>query len=480
MMITRITSLPFCRLQSQIPLAINYARKTNCLEFYPARFFTSFSSVYENKRLLDKERVISRVFTRQCIDFKKLNAFSSPFFTQATFLAKNNFSIQVEESKDKYVAFQKLDNKGKIQWIIHSLLENLGLDRPAMSAEEKWKLLQHILKQNSFDLPDYDSSNLYQSLHFLYRLFADPQIFHDKRLLLQTAGDYYWSAHPLSVPFTHNRLENSTSILSSYQYIMDQLSPELQQLSPCQATSSQHQEMMDKLLSNMEEDAFAMHLLLLSSLQADTVIHELGCWNGQNLINLAFYTHLKGRSLAGCVGTDINLLAIKAAQTFSEVLGLKTETFKFGLAHALVPLDVRNLLFPYKKQIKLGLRLIPVLDETSIRKLFEQLSQHLGDEDKLCLSYALNEGEMYNKNLQRVRESSHYYSIKFKQGITFRTQFPGSGVSHLADTSIVLNTYFSREGFRELIDEYGFKITHSITVGRYSDNHREVCVLESK
>ncbi|KAF3361394.1 hypothetical protein PHSC3_002024 [Chlamydiales bacterium STE3] len=44
---------------------------------------------------------------------------------------------------------------------------------------------------------------------------------------------------------------------------------------------------------NDEKDAAAAALLAALYLDNDTLLYEIGCWNGQNLFNLSFYTFLQ-------------------------------------------------------------------------------------------------------------------------------------------------------------------------------------------
>ena len=129
---------------------------------------------------------------------------------------------------------------------------------------------------------------------------------------------------------------------------------------------------MDLLLSTEKEDVFAIYSLLLPELGANTALPEIGCWNGPNLINIAFYAHLKDRNLSGYLRTDINPLAVQLGNSMIDLFGLPKDRFKLGLANALSPINIQKQGISYKKQIKLLLRVIPVLDESSIGRFLKQ------------------------------------------------------------------------------------------------------------
>lgn len=394
----------------------------------------------------------------------------------------HDFSASIHQAKKKFVPFLKLSNINKASEITSFFLEEkMGMKRTPGDIQSKWETLQNVIKENfngHFNLPSYNSENPYENAKSLHEI-SSPPCLQNREELIRTTTDTYWMYQLASIPFAR-RNENIETInaLSKYRYIFDQLPSSLQKLSPLKSERSTDQELMDILLSGEEEDAVAIYPLLLPELEATTAIHEIGCWNGQNLINMAFYANLKGRALSGCLGTDINITALNLGTSVRDLLGLPEDRFKLCLANAHIPIDMKKLGIPYKKQIKLLLRVIPVLDEVSIRKLLKQLQENLTFEDAIVLSYALPEGETYERNIAKAKEGA-YFQKEFKEGTTFSVSaYPYLPSSEFKNSFIIANTYLSEEGFRLLVNQYGFNILYHLKVGKNSDNMRGVCLLK--
>jgi hypothetical protein len=58
-------------------------------------------------------------------------------------------------------------------------------------------------------------------------------------------------------------------------------------------------------------------LLATPYLHDRTLLHEVGCWNGETLFNLYHYARLQGKTINACLGTDIHTAALNIAQATS-------------------------------------------------------------------------------------------------------------------------------------------------------------------
>lgn len=414
---------------------------------------------------------------------------------------RNGFSVLLDRAKEPYLAFQKAPNIQKIRLLtLQCLVDEMDPQKTSLintlddsHLEATWNRAQTQLALTDEPLPPYieeDSESTSKEqinvhkIHnrgFLALLINQNAPYIEQSL--QTPEFKFWFLNPPSVPFTRvNENVGDRETLSRRRYIVEQLGPAITALQPLASANSQDQELMERLLSNSEEDAFSMYLMLLPYLNPDTIVHEIGTWNGQNLLNIAMYAHLKGRAVAGCIGTDINPVALNFAKSMAKGLGLDERYIKFKWAHGIMPLDINNLGIAHDTSVKIGIRFIPVLDRQSISLFFEQTQRILGKNDILGLSYAMAKGKLYESNLAKALKGEEgYYVQKFEEGTTIFKPLlpeinPETGI--LEDKLTVLNTYFSEKEFRSLIAHHGLMIIDHLVVGNDAENFRGVCLLK--
>ncbi|MGE0630794.1 MAG: hypothetical protein AB7O96_00170 [Pseudobdellovibrionaceae bacterium] len=348
---------------------------------------------------------------------------------------------------------------------------------PEGNDQNDWKSLQSVFsKKYSVELPPFSEKSPESMLWGMIHQMT-PLLVQDSRTLekyapeayIRSGTDLYWSQYPPSIPLTR-RVEQLSFSTSKIQYILDQFE---EKLPKPQLTSHSDQEAVNYAMYSGEEDALAAHLLALRYLSSQTMIHEIGCWNGSNLINFLHLARLHNQKPSSCIGTDINHPALNFAHLTSQMLGLSNP--QFYCAHALTPIDPSKLGFEGNKILRLALRVIPVLDLASAKEFLK--TNCLRDKDVvLVLSYATRKGQSYENNLAKSSEKGgyEYRAEEFDGGVTFYAPFPDPELYKKYRLEVVANTYYDTKGFQSLISNLGLHISDKITVGRFSDNEREV------
>lgn len=408
---------------------------------------------------------------------------------------QDSVSLRLKENKDICLWLQKMRNIEKIEEIFdYSLSYYLSRlnEQSSDSRELNWEKLREAVQPLS--LPPLEAENTYDLLVKMLKIFPKHLLIGEKKLeqykpkdFLLSPTDYYWALAAPSIPFTR-RVEELDFNPAKIQYILDQFKKISSDSNPLQAHKKEDQELMDLTLFSIEEDALAAFLLAFPYLKETSVVHDIGCWNGQNLLHLLYYSHLRNQRIGGALGTDINLPVLNAAEIASRMLGLTSPHVHFHRAHVLSPLDLKKAVsFPNENVVRLALRVIPVLDRFSAQAFLQLTHQFLKDHSSVCiLSYALPKGTTFEKNLEKSNDSkSNYTKDVFEEGITFKLPFPFPSAlpDHLQgqdENRMIANSYYSREGFRKLIHKADLKIRHSIVVGEHSDNYREVVALANK
>lgn len=304
---------------------------------------------------------------------------------------------------------------------------------------------------------------------------------------VSTISEFQWALSQVSYPFT--RLEEPVpQDYSSIQDLLDQCPhPHVvpQQGERSSPTSEAAQK--DALLSG-ERDASAAILLTTPYINEGTFVHEIGCWNGQNLINLLFYNVLHGRVPKYCLGTNINSLALSMAESTASLFKIDGSLMNFCLANALEPFDPSFLNLGFHSEVKLALRVIPVLEPSYAVEFLKSVRASIQcKEATLVVSYAVPKGTMYETNLSRSQDSSQPQFTKkdFVGGETFYASFSNRSLlpKYLQahdDPHVVLNTYYSEEGFAQLVEKGGFEVLETIRIERDTDNERIVALLVPK
>jgi hypothetical protein len=198
------------------------------------------------------------------------------------------------------------------------------------------------------------------------------------------------------------------------------------------------------------------------------VVREMGCWNGESLIRLAFAAREKNVRLGGLVGGDINPGALHIGMALLHhlkiqeiTLGIANVTNESFLKHpfpdqqSLMSRDDISKKFTFnQQQLILAFRLLPVLNEKEIHLLFLNLQRNTKLNDVFCFSYALPEGGHYEKVIKhidggRLRKQEHAMA---------------GDVTVYLDKEI-FQTYLSEKSFKKKLQMFQFKQIESRQVG---------------
>jgi hypothetical protein len=232
------------------------------------------------------------------------------------------------------------------------------------------------------------------------------------------------------------------------------------------------------------EDAVGAWTMAIPFIDGKTYIYEYGCWNGGNLLGLLFFGLENGIHPGACMGTDINIGALNIAETLARTFSLHPPLVQFHLSNALYLNSIDIHRFKCQKQVKIALRLIPVLEPSDAEHFLVQAKNEMTRECYLILSYAIPKGEKYEGNKMLAASSkSSIREDSFGEGVIFRFPFDHPGIlPQLVEfpnrIDQVINCYYTPEGFEKLAHRCGYRIVNAMTVGQYSDNFRAVVVLK--
>ena len=422
--------------------------------------------------------------TRSCMGSFSLHGRSFAYQQKYSFSSSISLRDSFEQQR-VYLDYQRMLNSQKahalFRWTFDYQLKQQKI-LPEGNDQKDWKSLQSVFSQKySVELPPFSEKSSESMLWGMIHQMTPP-LDQDSRALenygpetyIRNGTDLYWSQYPPSVPLTR-KVEHLSFSASRIQHILDQFEGKLPKP---QLTSNSDQEALNYTMHSGEEDALAAHLLALRYLTSQTMVHEIGCWNGSNLINFLQLARLHNLKPSGCIGTDINHPALNFAHLTSQMLGLSNP--QFYCAHALTPIDPSKPGFEGNKILCLALRVIPVLDLASAKEFLKV--NCLRDKDVvLVLSYATRKGQSYENNLAKSSEKGgyEYRSEEFDGGVTFYAPFPDPEIYKKHRLEIVANTYYDTKGFQSLISNLGLHISDRVTVGRFSDNEREVVSITS-
>jgi hypothetical protein len=157
---------------------------------------------------------------------------------------------------------------------------------------------------------------------------------------------------------------------------------------------------------------------------------------------------------------------------------------KFYLANAFHKIDFSALGYQFSKQVKLALRVIPVLEPTDALEFLRLIRVSLERNSILILSYALPQGDTYELNKKRANSAKYpgHSEETFAGGIIFRANFQHIDIlpeylEKVTEHTQVLNTYYTKAGFEKLALACGFAVLETITLDRNADNFRVVAAL---
>lgn len=396
------------------------------------------------------------------------------------------------ESRAIYIQFNESKNLEKIQQIFaHGLKQNLrslGIGAETTSIEEQWAQLQkYLATYYSLSLAPINKESVHKNTQILFNIFRKPLIKEGRVIstysssdYISSFSDYMWGNTEVGIPFTRSHEKLKTDF-TAIQDILDQCPNKAALPENCEDPNAIEHKIQICSLLNDERDATAATLLATPHIDEQTLLHEIGCWNGQNLINLLFYASLKGKYPKYCLGTDINSVAVSMAGSSSSLFKFEAPFVQYYLANALDSFNSDNLQLDYKKTVKLALRVIPVLYPSQALTFLKNTRNSLNTDDVVIASYAIPRGDAYNRNLARsqpITEPDFPGVTTFLQNFSKEhiTKFPQYLQNH-KNPSCVLNSYYDEQAFFDLSRRAGFKIINSISIKRDTDNERVVVTL---
>jgi len=225
----------------------------------------------------------------------------------------------------------------------------LGQTKTVTTTQESWEQLEKALKNRSIIFPTFKSAFLQEGVQSLFRLFprkllnnASLNTHFKESDYITNPTEFYWFSHGPSFPFIRipNQIDFNSSRIS---YIIEQVNALPPLFEPIE------QEIQNWIYYSSAEDALGTLILATPQLSKDTLVHEIGSWNGENLFNLLYHSYLHKKTIAGCIGTDINVLALNIAETTADIMGLSDPFVQFYLANASTPIDLLHLGISYQK-----------------------------------------------------------------------------------------------------------------------------------
>ena len=317
---------------------------------------------------------------------------------------------EIKNALPLYQKFLKLDVQEKIKISIEMLLDKILIDNKLNDHckdqfFDKWVLVQKTLsskgdifnKFDDFDLKKIISGEDGTSLALL--LAAQKKIISYKAPIHLDPTEKYWSMHSPTFPCTETNNENLTAIKE----------------------------------------------LILPNLKNKMIVREMGCWNGESLINLAFAACEQNIQLGGLFGLDLNKGALQLGMAFLHYLKIKQIILGIG--------NIKDESFfidslQTKKQMVLAFRLIPVLDENSIESLFFNLHKNTKTGDLICFSYALPSGNNYEKVI--------LYSENQQLGVKTQAHSNGKGITAYHN-EVIFQTYLHLKDYEGILRRHQFE-----------------------
>jgi hypothetical protein len=312
------------------------------------------------------------------------------------------FFKELLKAQPIYTSYCNLTDAEKIEVVLEQMINNALINHnkkidSKWNLVKKWDNLKSLLTNEQFSMPDVDDvENL---LYFLPRLQSPLFDYNPKNFSYANESELEWINYPPTIPtFKHNTTETD--------------------------------EVLDRLV--------------IPHLTSGMLVRELGCWNGEALIKLAFKAKQKKIYLAGLEGVDVNEMSL---QVGSAIL-------KYFKIHQSIVLGRGNVLdvssyksnFSAKKQMILAFRLISCLDEKSISDFFSNLSKHTQKGDLACFTYPIPEGANFQNSL--IYESKGKLRLDLIVG--------GQGGTFYNDNKI-FQTYLTKQGYSSFLEKYSFE-----------------------
>ncbi len=280
--------------------------------------------------------------------------------------------------KESYIHLIEQPRKEKEEETLLRLLDRsimgFGLQKMDANIETKWGELQNYLEQHfSYHLPNVNTDNLSTAILDLLNLFRRPLLmrdgFHQNYDLVDyvcNPTEFFWHFAPVESPF-----ETEGKNLNDFSSV-----EELFRKSNIRLDLSSMPDIDQKVcrfsLLNGDKDSTAAILLAAGHIDEGTLVHEMGCNNGRTLMNLLMYNEVRGKKPKYCIGTDINPRALAVAEDSLGLLSLKEPILQLHLSNALSIPDVEYLHSDINKEIRIALRLLPVLNPADAKTFFRK------------------------------------------------------------------------------------------------------------
>ena len=417
---------------------------------------------------------------------------SRSFSTTQISHVDTDLKSQLSSQMGVYHSFLGSSNEAKLNRVFQQGLADslgkFGLVSKELSVEDSWEQLTEQLRNHGETLPPFDPQNTEENIFNLFR-FPRPLLsirglnFASQQDYITTVTELYWTLAFPNIAFTRA----PSAPLISREHLAS-IAERVGTPAPSWSDRPQlEQETLDRTVFSSEEDALAAILLATPHIHEKTLIHELGCWSGENLVRLLYYTHLQGKTPFAFMGTDIHEIALNIGESTLNYLGIHRPQVQLHLANACHPLDFTLLNISYTQEVKMALKLIPVLTPENAKKFLESARLSFRSPDSiLIVSYPILKGKLYELNEERSQtDPQKYQRVPFEGGVIFKTPFPVPEalpvhLKKLQDQKVVINTYYSEEAFNSLADDCGYVVKNSVCVGECSDNYRIVSVLAQK
>lgn len=414
----------------------------------------------------------------------------SAIFPQSVAFTQSEFPLRRSSTHSKPIKvvvptdfhhFLQLPPSEKIERIFHQVvidkLAFFKIQAKGKSYLEDFNILKKTIESHGVKIAGFNEKSLDAITSDLLVLFEkkQPPFSIQTETAIQTPTERYWSVVEPGFPFIDHPDEGTPSRLS---YILNQCSKEKFLLNKAE------QDFEKSVHLHSTEDGLAGSLLSIPLLDEETIVHEVGCWSGEALFNLAHLARLHGKVAAGFVGTDIHSSTLSLAESVAKLPAFRSFTMHFHIANCLYPIDLSALGISFKKELRLALRVVPILSPDDAKKFLQSSRFSFPNSDStMIVSYALPHGASFEKNRAKtLLKIPMARETPFSGGTTFYTPFPYPKLLpeklQADNPELLLNTYYTEKGFQDLIQEANYKILHKVKVGQHSDNDRIVVALQ--
>lgn len=413
-----------------------------------------------------------------------------------SFGLNHHYSTDKEDgvSHSGYLFFQELSEEKKREYFLSRCLD-VALKRFKILQEStdlkgKWSLLQeHLLEKHKYELPPFFEENELENIDNLSSIFGRSLFLKNRILTNYNVQDYVfnptefsWAFEPSGVPFSLKK-EIKDLDISSIADLFRESSLHGLFFKDFDRLPAEKKKIISYSLLSSEKDAAVATVLTTPQLDATTFLHEVGCWNGQNLLNLLMFSSLYEQTPKFCFGTDINIGAIYKAEVLSKILLNPQFNIAFELSNVAASPDYKNFKIPFEKIVLVALRVLPVMGNKQAEVFLKQIRNYMQDEKgTFILSFVTPNGRAFER---KKNDPRYLVNTDKETGVTYISQSLSNESTSFynnfgfKEKSIILNTYYTKEQFEELANKTGFRIHESIDIPG-EDVHRVVVQLHPK